>query len=39
MLDAQADRIDLGQDDLIGWWRMHGDGAPKLKHLAIRLLS
>ena len=36
---ARVDRIDLGQDDPIGWWRIYGDGAPELKHLAIRLLS
>lgn len=30
---------DLGQHDLISWWRMHMDGAPKLQHLVIRLLS
>lgn len=36
---ARADQIDLAQDDPIGWWRMHGDGSPKLKHLAMCLLS
>ena len=36
---ARANRIDLAQDDPVGWWRMNGDGAPELKHLAMRLLS
>ena len=37
--DAKADRADLAQDDPIGWWDMHGDEAPEIQHLAIRLLS
>lgn len=36
---AQVDHIDVGQDDLIGWYRMQGDGALDLKHLAMHLLS
>ena len=38
-VDAKEDRDDLGRDDPINWWRMHGDDAPEIKHLAIRLLS
>lgn len=37
--DAKEDCDDLGQDDPINWWRMHGDDAPEIKHLATRLLS
>jgi hypothetical protein len=37
--DAKEDRRDLGQDDPIGWWRMHGDDALEIQHLAICLLS
>jgi len=37
--DAKEDRNDLGHDDPIGWWGMHGDDAPEIKHLAVRLLS
>lgn len=34
---SRANHIDLAQDGPIGWWRMHGDGAPELKHLAMCL--
>ena len=37
--DAKEDLKDLGQEDPIGWWRMHGDDAPEIQYLAIRLLS
>ena len=37
--DAKEYLKDLGQEDHIGWWRMHGDDALEIKHLAIQLLS
>jgi hypothetical protein len=37
--DAREDHNDLGQDDSIGWWTMHGDDAPKIQHLDTHLLS
>ena len=33
--DAKAGHNDLVQDDPIGWWYMHGDDAPEIKHLII----
>ena len=37
--DAKEDLKDLSQEDPIGWWMMHGDNAPEIQYLVIRLLS
>lgn len=36
--DAKENRNDIGQEDPIDWWRMHGDDAPEIQYPATHCL-